>query len=820
MTMLVLSKSDGTDDDLPPSHQSRVLRGGRVAGNGKPLVMGSVPYPSMYGDSDMEAQIHQLEQEAYTSVLRAFKAQADAISWEKESLITELRNELRVSNKEHRELLGRVNADDVIRRIREWRQSGGHQQPMQPVHDPVPSPPIAAPRKKQKTVPTIPPQTFGGPSPPFHPQAGPNQPSSSIKRPGTGPKGKKPKPGQAVPGGPPMKMQYLPPGPTGRNQFVHQPASGGHEPTESGSFHPLIGRKVRTRWPDDNNFYEAVITDYNAVEGLHALVYDMGTANENWEWVNLSEILPKDIKWDGEDPELSHHAGHAGQGHGLTRPGGHVGDLGAVERVFSSNHPDLLEIEKAKKVLKDGIPTHRQPSPPTPQPHDQVRIQSLDFNLDAMGSRGTDWIVADGEGDDGGTDDDLPPSHQNRVPRGGRVAGNGRPPVMGSVPYPRMYGDTDMEAQIHQLEQEAYSSVLRAFKAQADAISWEKESLITELRKELRLSNEEHRELLGRVNADDVIRRIREWRQSGGHQQPMQPVHDPVPSPPIAAPRKKQKTVPTIPPQTFGGLSPPFHPQAGPNQPSSSIKRPGTGPKGKKPKPGQAVPGGPPMKMQYPPSGPTGRNQFVHRPASGGHEPTESGSFHPLIGRKVRTRWPDDNNFYEAVITDYNAVEGLHALVYDIGSANETWEWVNLSEIPPKDIKWDGEDPGLSHHGSHAGQGHGLTRPGVREGVPGAGRGRGMSKSHSRKDFPPSQNGIGKKGSDDIQLLHTDTLIKEVERVFSSNHPDPLEIEKAKKVLKEHEQALTDAIARLGEISDGESDGGGHFLHGQSLDHE
>lgn len=40
----------------------------------------------------------------------------------------------------------------------------------------------------------------------------------------------------------------------------------------------------------------------------------------------------------------------------------------------------------------------------------------------------------------------------------------------------------------------------------------EKESLITELRKELRLSNEEHRELLGRVNADDIIRRIRSDR--------------------------------------------------------------------------------------------------------------------------------------------------------------------------------------------------------------------------------------------------------------------------------------------------------------------
>lgn len=39
----------------------------------------------------------------------------------------------------------------------------------------------------------------------------------------------------------------------------------------------------------------------------------------------------------------------------------------------------------------------------------------------------------------------------------------------------------------------------------------EKESLITELRKELRVSDEEHRELLSRVNADDIIRRIRSF---------------------------------------------------------------------------------------------------------------------------------------------------------------------------------------------------------------------------------------------------------------------------------------------------------------------
>lgn len=41
------------------------------------------------------------------------------------------------------------------------------------------------------------------------------------------------------------------------------------------------------------------------------------------------------------------------------------------------------------------------------------------------------------------------------------------------------------------------------------SLSQEKESLITELRKELRVSDDEHRELLGRVNSDDIISKIR-----------------------------------------------------------------------------------------------------------------------------------------------------------------------------------------------------------------------------------------------------------------------------------------------------------------------
>ncbi|KAL6513480.1 hypothetical protein OROGR_020966 [Orobanche gracilis] len=409
--------------------------------------------------------------------------------------------------------------------------------------------------------------------------------------------------------------------------------------------------------------------------------------------------------------------------------------------------------------------------------------------------------------DSSGTDDDFPPPHQTRMSRGGRISGNGRPAAMGSLPYSRMCGDTDMEAKIHQLEQEAYSSVLRALKAQYDAITWEKENLLTELRKELRLSNEEHKDLLSKVTADETIRRISEWRQSVKLQQGIhgasQAPHDALPSPSVSASRKKQKLSQSVPSQSFGGPSP-FHPlqMAAANQPSSSAAKRGpmTSVKGKKHK--SIPPGSSSLKMQYPPV-PAGRGQFGNRISSGAHtnEHTEGGSYHPLLGRTVRTRWPDDNSFYEAVITKYDAVNGRHALVYDINTENETWEWVNLSEISPEDIKWDGDDPGISRHGGYGGSMFGMSRPRDTN-APGSGRGRGLTKNQLRKDIPPSQNGIGKKGPDDIQLLHTDTLIKEVERVFGANHPDPLEIERAKKVLKEHELALSDAITRLADLAD------------------
>ncbi|MED6171103.1 hypothetical protein PIB30_037580 [Stylosanthes scabra] len=332
-----------------------------------------------------------------------------------------------------------------------------------------------------------------------------------------------------------------------------------------------------------------------------------------------------------------------------------------------------------------------------------------------------------------------------------------------------------MEAQIHQLEQEAYSAVLRAFKAQSDALTWEKEGLITELRKELRVSDDEHRELLNRVNADEIIHRIRDWRQTGVYQparrSASQPIHDILPSPSISA-TKKLKTSHSVP------LS------HGQSLPTPSLVRPGP----------------------YPSAGPTGARHFMSRSSSNAlasNVPNEPASYDPLIGKKVWTRWPEDNHFYEAVITDYSHTDGRHALVYDINTANETWEWVDLKEESEKSLKCSSIDNTFNYVKMYFGVKQLLGR--FHPKISLLRIYDGMVKILIRKEFPPRQNGVGKRVLDDIELLNTESLVKEVERVFAASPPDSLELEKAKKMLKEHEQALMDAISKIADASEGQS---------------
>lgn len=386
-----------------------------------------------------------------------------------------------------------------------------------------------------------------------------------------------------------------------------------------------------------------------------------------------------------------------------------------------------------------------------------------------------------GLSDSSGTDDDLPPPHQNKFRSAGPGGtGNGRTMAVGP---PRI--QNDMETQIHLIEQEAYTSVLRAFKAQSDAITWEMETLITDLRKELRVSDEEHRKLLSRVNGDDIIKRIREWRKTNGAQP--------------ASSHKKQKTSQSGPSSSLAPPPPALH---HPMPPSSSAmnRSSGSGSRGKKPQPFGSASFN--SRDQGPKQGFGGGGGY------NGNGVDEDKSSDPLIGRKVWTRWPEDSNFYEAVITDFNPVEGRHALVYDANTPNEAWEWVNLREISPNDIRWKWEDVGASNRGGRSGTGRGNKNPTARgETAGGSGRGRAVTKGPSKKEPPPSQKALPKRPPlNDIELLHTDTLVREMDKVLSSTNADPMDIEKARKVLKEHEEALLEAIAKLEGASDGESE--------------
>ncbi|XP_062193820.1 protein EMSY-LIKE 3-like isoform X5 [Phragmites australis] len=302
--------------------------------------------------------------------------------------------------------------------------------------------------------------------------------------------------------------------------------------------------------------------------------------------------------------------------------------------------------------------------------------------------------------DSSGTDDDLPLA-QNRGLRGRSFSGNGRASV---VPFPFMRTHNDLESEIHRVEQDAYTGVLRAFKVQSDAISWEKESLITELRKELRVSDEEHRELLNKVDEDGTIRRMRELRQGGGTQSGLhrgsRALYDAEPG----STAKRQRTSHSIPSQSAGLQSPVM--------PSHSVQSAKWGPLSAK-------------------------------------------------GKKAKT-------------------------------------------MAPEDIRWDFEGHGISNRDGWAPSGPSLKRhPSNNGAMAGASRRGRLSTIAPIKDYAPPQNGIN-RNINHIDIPNTESVVIEVERVLSN--PNMREIEKARKLLKDQEQSLLDAIARLDEASDSESE--------------
>ncbi|XP_042412341.1 protein EMSY-LIKE 3-like [Zingiber officinale] len=111
--------SSETDDDLQYSGIIKVSNG-----LAHPRVMPNTSGPVSCGKGrrDMDFQIHFLEMEAYSSVLKAFVAQSDVLSWDQHGLITQLRKELKVSDVEHSKILGKINSDASVKSIKNSRE--------------------------------------------------------------------------------------------------------------------------------------------------------------------------------------------------------------------------------------------------------------------------------------------------------------------------------------------------------------------------------------------------------------------------------------------------------------------------------------------------------------------------------------------------------------------------------------------------------------------------------------------------------------------------------------------------------------------------
>ncbi|MED6130416.1 hypothetical protein PIB30_000921 [Stylosanthes scabra] len=237
---------------------------------------------------------------------------------------------------------------------------------------------------------------------------------------------------------------------------------------------------------------------------------------------------------------------------------------------------------------------------------------------------------------DSHTDENVPPLNQNRVLRGSTtIASNGI-----ALSHHKLQGNID--TLIHQVEKEAYSHVLLAFKCQSDVLTWEKADLMVELRKELRVSDDEHTQLLTEVNTNSTIHQIREWRKTGCYK-PAQHVHDDSLHSTISSSPKNQNSS-----QLFQHQN-------------------------------QLLPGSYSLKnAQHRSAG----ERLITNGTSYTSLPPKKPVREELIAEKARTAGIN------------KAATGKHGLYYDSGEANEMEEWVNLNKMPAENIEWENEEEG------------------------------------------------------------------------------------------------------------------------------
>ncbi|XP_059646468.1 protein EMSY-LIKE 3-like [Cornus florida] len=251
----------------------------------------------------------------------------------------------------------------------------------------------------------------------------------------------------------------------------------------------------------------------------------------------------------------------------------------------------------------------------------------------------------------------------------------------------------DVNSKIHCIEIEAYGAVLRAFITQSDVLSWGKEGLLTELRKELNVADHEHQKLLARIDSDESVRIIREWRKGTSHAQ-------------------------------------------------ESVS----------------------SKMNAPGYISSSLGNVAHKISKTSHA---AASLQKYVSHGQST---------SASIPSSLPVQFMDG------------QWTR--ELPMPSTGSTGQSMNYLVHGIP---------------VLAVSNRRGLVKAQLKKGFDRADVGKFKKKSDKIEIRATDKLIYEVERmVYGRGDPDPVCIEKAKSILREHEKAILDALKKLSDVSDGD----------------
>ncbi|KAK9839223.1 hypothetical protein WJX81_002221 [Elliptochloris bilobata] len=250
------------------------------------------------------------------------------------------------------------------------------------------------------------------------------------------------------------------------------------------------------------------------------------------------------------------------------------------------------------------------------------------------------------------------------------------------------------------LQTEAYRAVLRAIAA--TELDWSKEKLLTDLRKELQISNDEHYKVLSGVMADEEVTAIRTGVTMPAPPQAAMPQGPggAVPGPkrrkdgeermPLGArlDRKQLKKARLAEKELAPPPLPVAAPLAGPRAPvrpgpAQRMAQMAPAPESPRldPRRGPGRPPGRPALAQATAADAAKRGRMGRMPVGQAGAPLAAlrpgeVQINELVGRKIWRFWPDEERqWVEGIVTDYRAADDHHAITYDMNTPKESFEW-------------------------------------------------------------------------------------------------------------------------------------------------